>query len=171
MPKKPRVFKCCGRSKAPHCRARKCDTCKAKAKTSTLGVAIYLWRCMGSRAGRGKYEKINRRVTWTDYWTWFVPAHHAFRLKHPAGIPSIHRPQSYWHYEIGNMEIIDKRVNSGDKWTNCVSQEQFNEMVRLKSHGFTLQQIKDATGCTCSLSTISRHLTGFTKYARRQARG
>ena len=86
--------------------------CQQRYNQKPKGRATMLWHCMNQRCQKHKnYKSVEVRMSKNEWLEFAIPAIIEFLKNNPSGKPSVHRFNDLGHYEIGNIQIIDKKEN------------------------------------------------------------
>lgn len=68
-------------------------------------------RCGNANGKNPAYAAVELRMTMDEWLAWAIPEYGRFNLDHPNESPNASRRGDAGHYEIGNIEVIPKKVN------------------------------------------------------------
>lgn len=97
-----------------------------KYRKSPRGRAVKAWRNILGRAGNAdgqhsSYAGIELKMTRSEFLEWAVPRYAEWIAKGIEGVPSVDRIQSSGHYELGNLQLIERRLNSSKRKCNLTN--------------------------------------------------
>lgn len=90
----------------------RCKPCTAAYEASPDRRAKRTWNTIRARTRlQSSYRGIEVRMTRSKYLEWAIPAYTEWMTRHPDETPSIDRIDPTKHYEIGNLQIIERGEN------------------------------------------------------------
>lgn len=103
------------RHKAYHKNYRESEAAKNSKKvymSKPRSKALMLWHNMNYRCDNHElYKNVSVKMTREEWLKFAVPAVERFLKQNPGGRPSVHRRNDSGDYEVGNIEIIDRKEN------------------------------------------------------------
>lgn len=110
-----------------------CKNCNIKetqkVRKTPKGLASVKWTGIIFRAENRKgntpaYENVKLLMTREEFMNWAIPEITRFLKQFPNKTPSVDRKDSFGHYELSNLRIVDRGINSLNR---PINKNVFNE--------------------------------------------